>query len=121
MAAQLNNSNERLITACLFAFSDCNGILEVTIRDSANGRFVLTRTNHYFRAVENMKQYKVKINSEEFDEPTIFHVLYDKTLHGMPICPYMVFKAMAEGHALDLQREDYMAVMKAVEQFAKSE
>lgn len=116
MTTQPNHSNERMIMACLFAFGDCNGIVEVTIRDNANGRFVLTRTGHYFRAVENVKWYKVKINSEGFEEPTVFHVLYDKTLHGMPICPYMVFKATAEGQAVDLQIEDYMAATKAVEQ-----
>ncbi|KAG1874906.1 hypothetical protein F4604DRAFT_1680778 [Suillus subluteus] len=113
---QSTQSTECVIIGCLFAFTEPNGLIEVPLIDSTNGEFTLTRASRYFRDVNDIERYHIKITSEEFDEPSIIHVLYDKKLHGTPKCPYLVIRVTDEGQTGDLKRKDYMAATKAIKQ-----
>ncbi|KAG1838186.1 hypothetical protein DFJ58DRAFT_733924 [Suillus subalutaceus] len=113
---QPTQSTERIVMGCLFTFSEPNGLIEIPLTDAVDGFFSLTRASRYFRDIADIERYRIRISSEEFDEPSIMHVLYDKKLHGTPKCPYLVIRVTYGGQTVDLKRKDYMAATKAVEQ-----
>lgn len=117
MSTQTSVSPERVVIGCLFAPTDPNGFVDVTIRDGPKGTFTLTRHNRFFSELSNMKQYHSSARKNEDNESYFIHMIYDKTLHGTPRCPYLVVKGMCKGQAVDLERKDYMAATNAVDQY----
>ncbi|KAG1784385.1 uncharacterized protein HD556DRAFT_1451824 [Suillus plorans] len=115
MSTQTSVSPERVVIGCLFTPTDPNGFVDVTIRDGPKGTFTLTRHNRFFSELSNMKQYHSSARKNEDNEPYFIHVIYDKTLHGTPRCPYLVVKGMCKGQAVGLERKDYMAATNAVD------
>ncbi|KAG2121284.1 hypothetical protein DEU56DRAFT_760765 [Suillus clintonianus] len=118
MTDQINQttSNDRQIMACLFAFTESNGLLKVIVKNKRSGRVVLRWPGNYFKNITEIKQVQVTIKSEKFLDATVFSVLYDKKLHGTLLCPYLVFKIMNTTKVEDLDRKDFITACKAVEQ-----
>ncbi|KAG1884138.1 hypothetical protein F4604DRAFT_1677277 [Suillus subluteus] len=113
---QSSQSTEKLVMGCLFSFAEPNGLVEIPLKDGDNGYFTLSRAGWYFRDIAEIERYRIRMTSEEFEEPSIIHVLFDNKLHGTPKCPYLVVRVTNGGQAVDLKRKDYMAATKAVEQ-----
>ncbi|KAG1807193.1 hypothetical protein EV424DRAFT_1350755 [Suillus variegatus] len=115
MSSQTSTSTEHLIMGCVFAPTQPNGFLEVTIKDGHNGTFTLTRPNQFFKDIADIKQYQITTGDEQVDEPHVIHVMYDRKLHGTSLCPYLVFKGTQEGQALALERKDYMTATAVID------
>lgn len=117
MSNQTKISPEHIVIGCLFAPTDPNRFLEVTIRDGPKGTFILTRHNCFFKELLDMRQYHSLVTNDEDNEPHIMYVIYDRKLHGTPRCPYLVLKKVHKGQAVDLQCKDYIAATNTVDQY----
>ncbi|KAG1797051.1 uncharacterized protein HD556DRAFT_1306747 [Suillus plorans] len=120
MSSHTNKTKQILVLACFYSFAEPNRFLEVCIKAEEDGQIHLTRPHIYFQDEANVKEDRIAIADEEFDEPTLFSVFYDSTLHGTPHCPYLVFKITNKTDIVDILRKDYIAMTKAVEQMETS-
>ncbi|KAG1890321.1 hypothetical protein F4604DRAFT_1673756 [Suillus subluteus] len=115
MSTSDNQSNEFTFIGCLFTFSKPNGFVEVIVKSRAPGVFHLKKPNLYFASDADIKECQVNMLKQQFDEPTVFSVLYDSNMNGKPQCPYLVLKIINETKLKNMERKDYVAVTKAVE------
>jgi hypothetical protein len=107
-------TTEYLVTACFFACTEPNGLMDVHIRSGDNGKFHLTGRRQYFSNVGDIEEYEHTIVDEELGETAIFNVMFDGKEHGKPKCPYLVLKTV-DGEVVDLERKDFINATKSVE------
>jgi hypothetical protein len=54
-------------------------------------------------------------HTETAEEPFEIVIFYDQNLHGTPKCPYLAYKVEGKDNIVDLDRDDYVTMMKAVD------
>ncbi|KAG1722485.1 hypothetical protein EDB19DRAFT_1916661 [Suillus lakei] len=109
-------ANHRTITACLVSNTPANGFVDVNIKEHLDRQNLLDRSKRFFHVDAKIKECRVAFShSEPQVEQFEIIVLYDHKLHGTPNCPYLAYKFMDHQKIDDLGREDYMAVVKAVD------
>lgn len=112
---QTSTTTEQIVMGCLFAPTDPNGLIEVTVRTGEHGKFHVRGTGPYFRDDAEIEEFENAIEDKREKDITIFNVRYDIKLHGTPKCPYLVLK-IVNGVPVDLGRSNYMNTMKSVKE-----
>lgn len=108
--------NQRPITACLVSNSLANGYNDVNIKVPFNWENLLTHSKKFFQLDADIRQQKVVFAYSEDSKERRYEimVLYDQNLHGTINCPYLAYKIL-DRKLEDVDRDDYMAVIKAVD------
>ncbi|KAG2738971.1 hypothetical protein P692DRAFT_20398775 [Suillus brevipes Sb2] len=112
-------SNNRSVTACLVSFTPNNGFVDLNIPNGPLDHQELWRRGRkYFSPEAEIKEFRVTFgysDEPDLDEQFDIIVLYDHKAHGTRRCPYLAFKLINKEKIVDVERDDYMAVIKAID------
>lgn len=104
------------VTACFVHSSPASGFVELTLKDPLDWWNLLVCSKKFFCPEADMQKCKITFcDTEKPDERFQIIMFYDRNTHGTPMCPYLAYKLKNGDKLIDLDRDDYITVIKAID------
>jgi hypothetical protein len=90
--------------------------VELTLKDPLDSPNLLIGSKKFFCSEADVQKCRITFyHTEKPEEHFQIIMFYDRNTHGTPKCPYLAYKLENGNKLIDLDRDDYVTVIKAVD------